>query len=730
MPPRKSKTPAGRKKGATQTAGGSAIGKQPKSKRSSAAGAASSSGVGGVAAADDLQLGQYTDDELTSKIASQQAQLESLQAAGHRNRPDAQQLDAQLRAMKAELQRRREAAAESFPLRDKDDGGGGGDDDDDGDALRDLPVLLVCDDQRDAHTWAEMEEEMRKIQNAQMERKAFLGKRPAWRKIKLYDVATDLMNQFLGRWKRDNPNRGNPPDDVKARAADAAARVVYPGPYVANLPEYKCMARGLTREERLERANTRELINDVRLKNDGTHRELDTELRDDREILALAELIGAPTTLPGLAEEYVDFMNEERRDIIGTIRRARLRLHHEPTAADLEEQEAIDQWELYEPLFQDETPPPVGAARTSTEDTHSASGQVVVVDGRIRCLGTPRVDWGSDDAKDPAAEAAAGDDREVETREDEATEWVNTRIQETPQEAKKNEKKGKGKAKAPLNPNFQGFDVKVNPLANQNGCRPCKEWKLYIEKEVVDAGGKTRKLRYMAPGTYYQAMKRVLQVRNEINMSQDGGRATPDFEKYDLAFDEDPFYNTGALDALFYQKMGKKWYDDHRWARPEILFKSELLRCFPVPKEATDLSLNKILDFLCWYYVNVVLKGKAMHLETKAQGAPVTSAEQHQQDLLYRLLCCPNCRGKDPFQDEGKEGELYAKIRRLVHERVQQINTYFTLLIEALNDDVLNQPDNAKSFLFNFKAASDPQTNAIVRDEVYKRWLDMNPPHR
>ena len=65
-----------------------------------------------------------------------------------------------------------------------------------------------------------------------------------------------------------------------------------------------------------------------------------------------------------------------------------------------------------------------------------------------------------------------------------------------------------------------------------------------------------------------------------------------------------------------------------------------------------------------------------------------------------------------------------------MHERVQQINTYFTLLIEALNDDVLNQPDNAKSFLFNFKAASDPQTNAIVRDEVYKRWLDMNPPHR
>ena len=81
-------------------------------------------------------------------------------------------------------------------------GGGGGNGNGNDDALSDLPVLVVCDDQRDARTWAEMEEEMRKIQEAQKERKRSVGKRATWNKVRLFDAATNLKNQAIEHWKK------------------------------------------------------------------------------------------------------------------------------------------------------------------------------------------------------------------------------------------------------------------------------------------------------------------------------------------------------------------------------------------------------------------------------------------------------------------------------------------------------------------------------------------------
>ena len=718
---RAKKKPGGGQKSrvAAGTSGG-AIAKAKKGAQNQPAPAAAASSSS--AAGNDPQLAQYTDDQLTNEIATQQAALESIKAAGNGNQPEAEQLEQRLRAMKAELERRRQAALAGFGItpdkdKDKDDGDDG---DDGGDELSDLPVLVVCDDQRDAHTWDEMWDEMGKIRNAHKERKAFVGKRATRNKVKLFDVATSLLNQSKEKWKKDHPGRGEPPDDVKAKLKDAAARVVYPGPYLANLPEYKCMARAPTREEKAARANMRELINDIRLSNDGAHRELGTEPLNDHEFLALGELIGAPTTLPSLAEEYVDFMNEERRDIIGTIRRARLRLRHEPRTEDLEEQEAIDQWELYEPLFQDETLPTVGAAKGG--DAHSASVQNIVQGDHVRCLGTPRVAWDGDGGKDPGAEAGAGDEREWKKREDEAGEWIYERIKDGNPPPNRTKAGAKGKQpKPPDNPLFKAFDTTVNPLADQNGCRPCKVWKLFVERDLMVDGKKLPKQKFKAPG-YYQGIMRVMQVRNEIGLSQHHGHVKPEYQ-YNLAFHADPFIESGALDALYKKHVGEAEYNapGKKWARAETVFKTELLRCYPVAKAAGDPSLNRIVDFLCWYHINIVLKGIEAH---EQEGKSKLDVDQHQQDLLYRALCCPNCRGKDPYQDETEE--LLVVIRRAVHDRVQQLNTYFKRLTQALDDDVLKEPDNAKSFLWNFKA-TDPVISALVRNQIYNRWAEMNP---
>lgn len=602
-------------------------------------------------------------------------------------------------------------------------GGGGGNGNGNDDALSDLPVLVVCDDQRDARTWAEMEEEMRKIQEAQKERKRSVGKRATWNKVRLFDAATNLKNQAIERWKKDNPGRGSGaavPDDVKAKAANAAARTVYPGPYLANLPEYKCMARALTREERAEQTKTRERINDARLSNDGAHRELSTELLDDNEILDLGALIGAPTTLPSLAGEYVDFMNEERRDIIGTIRRARLRLRHEPRTEDLEEQEAIDQRELYDPLFQDERLPGADAASGASGDADPASAPNLVQGGHVVCLNTPRVAFEGDGVKDPAALAAGGEAREVGEREDRSRQAIYERTKEPkplPNRPKASDK-GKAPAKQAANSVFKGFDLTINPLADQNDCRPCEEWPLFYEKEEVLANGKKVKSRYKSK-TYYQGMLRVMQVRNEIFLKQNNGHAVPEFQ-YEAAFEEDPLIKSGALDALYANHVGKAKYDSKRVYRAENLFKSELLRCFPVQKAADDPSLNRIIDFLCWYHVNVALRGKEGVEQDRTKG----DENQQQVALLYRLLCCPNCIGKFAYADETEKPLVDA--RRKVHERVQELNSYFTELKNALDDDVLNQPDNSKSLLWNFRA-SDPDMNAYVRAEVYNRWSELNP---
>lgn len=252
---------------------------------------------------------------------------------------------------------------------------------------------------------------------------------------------------------------------------------------------------------------------------------------------------------------------------------------------------------------------------------------------------------------------------------------------------------------------------------------------MYVER-VVDVDGKAQTLRFKAEGSYYQGMRRVMQVRNEINLSQDGGKKHPEYQ-HNAAFEEDPFHWTGVGDALYKEHVGAAEFDatGKRWARVAIVFKTELLRCFPEPKAANDPSLNRIIDFLCWYNVNVLTKGQAMHDETKAtEGAKVTSAEQHQQDLLYRLLCCPNCRGQK-YADEGEEGERFQKIRRAVHDRVQEMNKYFARLVKALNDDVLDRPDDKESFLLKFRK-SEPETHDAVREQIYKRWSDMHPPNR
>ena len=60
--------------------------------------------------------------------------------------------------------------------------------------------------------------------------------------------------------------------------------------------------------------------------------------------------------VPTSVDEYTDFMNEERRHILTTIRRANSRLGRDAETADLEEQERLDERDKYASLFDDEMP--------------------------------------------------------------------------------------------------------------------------------------------------------------------------------------------------------------------------------------------------------------------------------------------------------------------------------------------------------------------------------------
>ena len=494
------------------------------------------------------------------------------------------------------------------------------------------------------------------------------------------------------------------------------------------LPSYKCMARALTLDENEQLRRNRNDIDKARNGEEGDHRHFDTSFKwGEGELNNLARMIGPPmytnatVAYNNLGPEYNDFMNEERRAILSTIRGATARLgRKEVRIDDLEEQERIDVLAEYAPLFEDEKRDDLVLAPVESVVVHDADPNGKPKEQRS-CLGTPETNFDNPDARDPQSDAITGGNDAVRKRDEDAKDFLDERVPPLDDDGKIDKKGPKDVAKEKLNKG--GIIYKeVKALADENGCKPCKVW------EFPKDGFK--------PGNgYYQAIRRVLEVNNQ--MGNQGSRGTSGKEKkstldwpYLDSFMNDPFIRfytvTGekgktekteyVLDALYWKYNPGASPARSKWN----LLQTELLRCYPEKMPEDSNRLNSILDFICWWDVNITRRKEIVLGKRGLESQSL--ADKAKDSRIYLALCCPNCQsGK--FPDEPLS--LF-RLRSNLHARVGMIRKYMENLKDAIDQDVLNgEPKN--SILWNYKAGTDPVANAAVRKELYEGWKRLNP---
>ena len=138
---------------------------------------------------------------------------------------------------------------------------------------------------------------------------------------------------------------------------------------------------------------------------------------------------------------------------------------------------------------------------------------------------------------------------------------------------------------------------------------------------------------------------------------------------------------------------------------------------------ADGSRLNSILDFTCWWHINITREDVQV-LTTKGKNSPPLQ-QKLRNSRIYRALCCPDC--SQTWEYPGETPQLM-KVRNNVHERVGLLRAYMEGLKRALDQDVL-VGEKKDSILWNYKLDTDPVANADVRKELYEGWKRLNPLH-
>jgi len=512
-----------------------------------------------------------------------------------------------------------------------------------------------------------------------------------------------------------------------------------PGQYVTtSLPSYRCMARSLTEDEAQQLEENRKKIKEVREREDGDHRHFGTSFRwkdkEEDELANLAQVIGPPmyteprskgagrvTTenLKAFRSEYEDFMDEERRDILSTIRGTTARLgRNEVSLQELEEQERLDALAEYASRFENEERDDLVLSKRKLVTVVDENNEGKTKE-RIVCHNTPLTNFDNPDARDPQKETTNGGEAAVVEREKRDEDWVNARKVLLKEDGKmdKTGKKGEAKGKGGMG---VIVDKKVEKLMDENDCEPCKDWEFPTEGPKAGNG-------------YYQAIRRVLEVQKQLG-SQKGnpapGETTLEWAYFDT-FKQDPFvrYFTGmgtSQSGRTYLVM-QLWrqYNQHapnqksyNWTMLQI----DMLRCFPEKMPADGTRLNSILAFTCWWDKNIT-RDDLNAYTTRDEKTAKKDTNKLRVDRIYRALCCPNCR---PQRFGLNEPDSLFALRRAVHTRIGNLRIFMEGLKEALDKDVLNG-EKKDSILWNYKADTDPAANAVVRKELYEGWKLLNP---
>lgn len=609
---------------------------------------------------------------------------------------------------------------------------------------------LVCRDrtkQKNQNTWDSFHGYGLALTHA---KKARLKRRPAgtWpkREVKNMWGPVAKANKDLERWADGfrSDTRRDPSVSEWEKAAQRLVNKYMPDMYVApTLPPYKCMARAPTAAENQKLAANRKEIGRIREMEKGDHQLLGTSIKREGELDSLAEVIGPPVFLHASARsqgvasltytdtdtlhnEYQDFIDEERRDILSTIRRANARLGRENVRiADLEEQERLDALAEYAPLFENET----------RDDLFLAQSNVVVVEvddpgsggsgktmQRAECYGTPETNFDNPDATDPQAKTTEGGEAEVEKREEAAKKIVDEHLALLDEKQNVSKKGPKDQPK----PQFgRGTKIykEVRDLIEENDCEPCKEWEF---PEKVEPGN-----------GYYQAIRRVLEVNNQMGNqgtkgSQQGGGTTLDWPYY-AALMQDPLMHVASgtgkpndgrvtlLDTLELKYTNKDKDEGKVNRKHKTALQTELLRCFPEKMPKDTSRLNPIVDFVCWWHKNITKKAVGVD---RAGEKNKTKTEAAKNSLVYRALCCPDAHRTSQYPGEE---ESFMKLRRSLHGRVRVLIGYMELIKKMLDADVFHVAQ-AESVLWTYMEGQDPVATQLARG-VYERWKELNPMH-
>ena len=519
---------------------------------------------------------------------------------------------------------------------------------------------------------------------------------------------------------------------------------------VTGLPSYKCCARPLSDAERKQLTELRRQINDAlreqrdeqSLAQRNALKESEASQYDDRALAAmddeeLAEKLGpflggnvrinlvreelhsrlARLSLASdaadvdqvkklastraaheryrMIDEYHDFMNEERRLILRTIKKANLEknepgtpswLINPATPDELEAEIERDTIKEYQRQFK-AVREPEGRPGTAAA---SLTAPFKALDKSMwqHCADVPPTSFAS--PVDCATLLGGTDELRAEAKR-----WclvVNR------------------------NDTFNGRTT----LADIGGCRPGKRWPFPWDK----ASNKP------LPG-FWPALKRVREVQNELK----GSSKTLKPWACQKAYDSDPLIKTGQTGVVISKKTGnakrlitvdgklKMLTVSHMNLMQQVVRKHvaeqkmqdttdyganvlaiELLRCYPEPKTGTK-KVNSILDFVCWWHQTITTNEDTFRAMVEAASGKISDDTMKTQRKLaiYDLMCCPDCLtyqkellkdADEVVDDDGRPlVPKWAKnIRGSLNDKVGKLINFVEDLKKALDIDVFQTP--------------------------------------
>ena len=408
---------------------------------------------------------------------------------------------------------------------------------------------------------------------------------------------------------------------------------------------------------------------------------------NEAEIKRLADSRNPGAETKMLAD-YYDFMNEERRLILRTIRGANAKKPENTAITESWNIEPATRKELGAFLEADALEDYTAYFEGKREIARSNAGmafQALSPDMWRSCDGFAPTSF--DDPVDVASNLGG-----TEEKREAAKEWC------------LNFKQHK---------EYTTRDTRLATLAG-NPPRPCKRWQFPFDKNTnTPLEG------------YWTALKRLLQVKNELGL---GGIVKG--WKFSPAYDADPLIATSQKanvivpipggggykgprviangeerakinsDVCLMLQLFRK-YGGEKKAQGNARFGSrfleiELLRCYPMPQREDSGGLNSILAFVCWWHKTITTNDETARnlYEQHNPGKTISPTQMgsERRRMIYDLMCCPDGLYESSKLLQKALPNWANGLRSGVMTRVGELANFMPILKNALDVDVFQTP--------------------------------------